>query len=287
MRAWWSLGVLAAACLGGLVGLGSHAGDRGRGAVADSVRIPLADLTLHADLYRAGGTTPAPAILLLHGWHWPHDYPAATLAPFADRLRTAGFHVLVPTLRGWRPSGGRDDCAGRQVDDMLAALDWLRARPEVAADRLYLMGYSQGGQVALLMAARQAPVRATAAFAPVTHPASWGRQTDADGIRDYLHDECGGPRGWRHRDVLAAAPAIDSPILLVHGSADTRVPAAQSRRLYARLARLGRPVMLEIIAGRGHAIDDILDPGLALRFFARHGSGPYEEPTDAAADQRR
>ncbi len=248
--------------------------------------IPLPDLNLHGDLYPAADSGSAPAVLLLHGWHWPGEHPAATMEPFARPLHAAGFHVLVPTLRGWPPSGGRDDCAGRQVDDMLLALDWLRSRPGVDADRVYLVGHSQGGQIALLMAARNAPVRATAAFAPVTHPASWGRQTSVDGIRDYLHDECGGRSGWQRRDVVAAAAAIRSPVLLVHGDADTRVPPSQSQRLQARLAGLGRPIELRLVAGSGHAIDDILRPELALEFFARHG-GPLPITTvDAAPDPR-
>ena len=155
---------------------------------------------------------------------------------------------------------------------MLLALDWLRSRPGIDADRVYLAGHSQGGQIALLMTARHAPVRATAAFAPVTHPASWGRQTSVDGIRDYLLDECGGRYGWQRRDVVAAAAAIRSPVLLVHGDSDTRVPASQSQRLYVRLEALDRPAELRLIAGSGHAIDDILRPELALEFFARHGN---------------
>ena len=64
-------------------------------------------------------------------------------------------------------------------------------------------------------------------------------QTDVDGIRDYLADACGGPRGWRQRDVISRAEAIGQAVLLVHGLADTRVPPAQSLRLYTRLRSFG------------------------------------------------
>ncbi len=272
MRAGYSQRALIAACLGMLVTIAADARRENHTRDSVQVHIPLPDLTLHADLYPVPGNATAPALLLLHGWHWPDGQPATTMAPFARRFRAAGFHVLVPTLRGWSPSGGRDDCGGRQVDDMLLALDWLRSRPGIDADRVYLAGHSQGGQIALLMTARHAPVRATAAFAPVTHPASWGRQTSVDGIRDYLLDECGGRYGWQRRDVVAAAAAIRSPVLLVHGDSDTRVPASQSQRLYVRLEALDRPAELRLIAGSGHAIDDILRPEVALEFFARHGN---------------
>ncbi len=279
MRAGYSQHALIAVCLGMLVSIAADAQRKNHTLDPVQVDIPLPDLTLHADLYPAPGNPAGPAILLVHGWHWPDERPSTTMAPFAQRFRAAGFNVLVPTLRGWPPSGGLDDCAGRQVDDMLQALDWLRSRPGIDADRVYLAGHSQGGQIALLMTARSAPVRATAAFAPVTHPASWGRQTSVDGIRDYLLDECGGQRGWQRRDVVAAAATIRSPVLLVHGDRDTRVPASQSQRLHARLEELGRPTELRLIAGGGHAIDDILRPGLALAFFAQYG---HPQPTTNA-----
>lgn len=281
MRASLPRRALIAFCVGTLVmvAVDAQPGRANRGV--SQVQIPLPDLVLHGDLYTSADSDAAPAVLLLHGWHWPGEHPATTMEPFARPLHAAGFHVLVPTLRGWPPSGGHDDCAGRQVDDMLLALDWLRSRPGVDADRVYLVGHSQGGQIALLMAARNAPVRATAAFAPVTHPVSWGRQTSVDGIRDYLHNECGGRRGWQRRDAVAAAAAIRSPVLLVHGDADTRVPPSQSQRLHARLTALGRPVELKLMAGSGHAIDDILRPGLALEFFARHGRPSANTTVDA------
>ena len=236
------------------------------------VGVPLSDLTLHADFYAAPGDGKAPAVLLLHGWHWPHDKPLTTMAPYARAFQANGYHVLVPAMRGWPPTGGSDDCAGRQVDDAMAALAWLARQPSVARSRLFLSGYSQGGQVALLATARAAPVQATAVFAPVTHPARWVEQTDTDGIREYLYRECSGPRGWPSRDPVAVAQQIQVPVLLVHGMRDERVPTDQSMLLHEQLQRLGRTTQLRLLAGSDHAVERILQPGLALKFFAEHAA---------------
>ena len=110
----------------------------------------------------AHGSQPRPAIVLLHGWTWPENDPSWGMVSVALEFQQAGFTVLVPIMRGWAPSGGRDDCAGEQVDDALRALAWLGQQGQVDADNLFLAGYSQGGQVALLAAAQNAPVRAVA-----------------------------------------------------------------------------------------------------------------------------
>jgi dipeptidyl aminopeptidase/acylaminoacyl peptidase len=231
------------------------------------VAIELADITLSARFYPAAQKQPAPAVMLLHGWGWPHNDPAIGLITVAQEFQRAGYAVLVPTMRGWQPSGGTDDCAGKQVDDALQALEWLGRRTEIDSHRLFLLGFSQGGQVALLAASHNAPVQAVAAFAPVVDPAYWGKHTNVSGIRDYVMEECGGPEGWRSRNVIARVDKLQPPLLLVHGDADRRVPTDQSIRLYQMLQALGHPVQLELIRGARHDQDDVLLPQLAIDFF--------------------
>jgi len=224
-------------------------------------------LELFSDYYAPPQGT-APGLLLLHGWDWPDHSPANGLRVFAREFQRAGYGVLVPNMRGWPPTGGRDDCGGRQVEDSLSALEWLGARGSVDPRRLFVAGYSQGGQVALLAATRGAPVRAVTAFAPVTDLQSWAERTDTPGIRGYLHAECGGPPGWPARSALEKATRLFPPVLLVHGENDRRVPTAQSLSLYRRLRDDRASAELRLIPGVGHEIDSVLLPQLAIDFFA-------------------
>ena len=210
----------------------------------------------------------APGLLLLHGWDWPGRSPAAGLRDHAREFQHAGYAVLAPSMRVWPPSGGRDDWGGRQVDDSLAALRWLGARRSVDPERLFVAGYSQGGQMALLTATRGARVRAIVAFAPVTELQSWGEQTDTPGIRGYLPAERGGPAGWSGRSVVVQKTGQLPPLLLVQGDADRRVPTSQSLDLYRRLRDDCRDAELRPIPGAGHAIEAVLILRLAIEFFA-------------------
>ena len=233
------------------------------------LQVPVAGLDLHADYYRATGQSAQALVVLLHGWHWPDENPLQTMAPFARSFQAAGLDVVVPAMRGWPPTGGVDDCAGRQVADVVQLTERLegRARPEQLP--VFLVGYSQGGQVALLSAARGAAVGATVAYAPVTDMAAWRASTDTHGIRQYLDRECGGRAGWIDRDVVAAAAALVGPILLVHGKEDGRVPPSQSQTLYRVLRQHRADVSLQLGSGSGHSIYDILEPQRAVRFFRR------------------
>lgn len=60
------------------------------------------------------------------------------------------------------------------------------------------------------------------------------------------------------------------PTLLLHGSRDTDVPCAQSRRMAAALARAGVPHELVIAPGGGHGQDDAFDFERVIAFLRRH-----------------
>ena len=231
------------------------------------VDIELDDIALAVRYYPADRAGRAPAVIMLHGWSWPDNDPSAGLASVALVFQRAGYSVLVPSMRGWPPTGGVDDCAGKQVDDVLHAIEWLGRQPGVDADLIFLVGFSQGGQVALLAATLDAPVQAVAAFAPVVDPGRWGDETNINGIRDYVVEECGGPAGWRTRNVMSRADRLQLPLMLVHGDADRRVPTRQSIGLYRKLLELDRPVQLKLIRAAEHDQDAVLQPQLAIDFF--------------------
>ncbi len=159
--------------------------------------------------------------------------------------------ALALSMRGWPPSGGQDDCGLRQPDDVVAAAAWLRTLPGVGADRIAVVGFSQGGQVALLAAARDARLRAVAAYFPVTDVARWKSTTTNADIPGYITSTCE-PGGTAARSPVARAADIAGAVLLVHGDADTRVPTEQSLLMLDALVAAGRRAQLELIQGAQH-----------------------------------
>jgi dipeptidyl aminopeptidase/acylaminoacyl peptidase len=218
--------------------------ERASAPAPEDIRVPGAGIELEALVLTH--PDPAPLVMVLHGW----GDDAATMLPLAEGLWAAGFAAASVSMRGWGGSGGGDDLGLEQPDDIVVAADDLASRPWVRDGRSGIVGVSQGGQVALLAAARGAAVRAVAAWAPVTDLDQWRATTEYPGIPDYIDFVAGSDT--RPRSPVHVAADIAVPVLLVHGDADTRVPTAQSHLLADAMARAGRRPEVELLAGVGH-----------------------------------
>jgi dipeptidyl aminopeptidase/acylaminoacyl peptidase len=240
---------LVAGCTSDANPVAPDAPPSGAGPGRSDVTIPGAGTTLGGILYRADPSTPKPAIVVLHGWQAPGTNGAAVVDPRARRFSEEGYVALALALRGWPPSGGADDCGLLQPDDAAAAVEWLRLQPGVEAGRIAIVGFSQGGQVALLAAARDPRLRAVVAYFPVTDVARWKATTTNADIPGYVTAVCE-PGGTAPRSPVAQASRITLPVLLVHGDRDTRVPTEQSTLF--RDARSGHSTELFLVPGAQH-----------------------------------
>ena len=115
------------------------AGDRRRGCAprSSASRCPAAPgvaapIELDATLYLPE-TTPAPAVLVAHGF----GGSKASVDADARDLAARGFVVLAWSARGFGTSGGQIalNSPDYEVADARALVDWLAARPEVVAGR--------------------------------------------------------------------------------------------------------------------------------------------------------
>lgn len=234
------------------------------------VTIAAAGVTLGGILYRPEAAEARPGIVVLHGWQPAGTNGAALVEGRARRYSEDGFVALALSMRGWPPSGGADDCGLRQPDDVVRAVEWLGSLPGVNADRIGLVGFSQGGQVALLAAARRARVRAVVAYYPVTDVARWKTTTTNTDIPGYITAVCE-PGGVDARSPLLRASDIIVPLLLVHGDQDTRVPTEQSTLLREAVVRAGGTPELFLVPGAQHgfiAAEEALARPVVDRFLA-------------------
>jgi pimeloyl-ACP methyl ester carboxylesterase len=107
---------------------------------------------------------PFTAILLVTG-SGPQDRDETVFnqKPFlviSDYLTRAGYAVLRLDDRGTARSTGSFRAAGLAefTDDALAAVAWLKARPDVDGRRIGILGHSEGGMVGPLAAVRSSDV---------------------------------------------------------------------------------------------------------------------------------
>jgi len=108
---------------------------------------------------------PAPAVLLLHMLTRSHR----EWDPAIPRLREAGFGVLALDYRGHGHSGGTWTTGLSALQqDVQAALNWLKARPDVLPGRIGIAGSSIGSTLAVIAAGTDSSVRSIALVSPAT-----------------------------------------------------------------------------------------------------------------------
>ncbi len=236
-------------------------------ADAERVRLPGADPGVRLGGYLFRPETPsATAVLVLHGY----GGDATLTAGLGRRLAARGWTALCLSQRGWLGSTGNEDQGLRQPDDALLAADWLRA--EAGAARVGMLGFSQGGQVALLAAARAypRPPEVVVAFFPCTDLRTWPREVAGDAVASYLEDFVR-PEDLDRCSPVRVAHRIAAPTLLVHGDADRLAPIAQSEAMVAANPAL----RLHVVPGADHGLGAWFDGAweTAMTFLEAHLQG--------------
>ena len=149
-----------------------------------ALRYPADGRTLQAWFAAPPGLTRCPALLYFHGEFSFTAWDFAQVRPFL----AAGFCVMTPSLRGENGNPGDFELLRGELDDAIAALRWLAARPEVDPDRIYTLGHSVGGGLSALLALpADLPIVCTASVGGIYTPATfsrWARDPDtADLVR--------------------------------------------------------------------------------------------------------
>ncbi|WNG51180.1 alpha/beta fold hydrolase [Archangium minus] len=134
---------------------------------------PLGNNVAYVTPVREGPKRPA-VLWIQGGFNWGIDESAWEASPrdndqSARAFREAGLVLMLPALRGCSGNPGSREYFLGEVDDVLAALDFLARRPDVDPERIYLGGHSTGGTMALLAAASGPRVRGVLAFGPVAY----------------------------------------------------------------------------------------------------------------------
>jgi len=159
----------------------------------------------------------------------------------AQAIHERGFGVLLFDYRGY---GGNQGSPSEQglARDVRAARTYLLQDAGVAPDELIYLGESLGTGVVSELATEYPPT-ALVLRSPMT--------SFADVVRALYKV----PVGWLLRDrypVLANVEQLTGPIAVVYGSADTMVPAAQSRAVAQAARDAGTEVVEAEVVGAFH-----------------------------------
>lgn len=205
-----------------------------------------------------------PVIVFVHGGPESQFRPlhAAPWMPPLQYYLSLGFAVFAPNVRGSAGYGKTyihlDDVRLRpnSVADLQAGVAWLIEQGGADPARIGIMGRSYGGFMVLA--------------AITSYPELWAAAVDIVGIANFLtffehtgawrrhlrSPEYGDPERdadfLREVSPLFKAERITTPLLVLHGANDPRVPMGEAKQIVAAVRANGRPAELLLFPDEGH-----------------------------------
>ena len=177
-----------------------------------------------------------PVLLYLHGAR----YNVAGSAPRMQRMHELGFSVLAIDYRGFGKSSAGLPSEATAREDARAAWTWLAARHP--RQHRYIFGHSLGGAIGIDLASNvkdESGVIVESTFTSIADVASsfkWG----------WLPF---GPFITQRFEAISRVKDIGSPLLVVHGTADSLINPTLGRRLYEAATV---PKMFVLVEGGSH-----------------------------------
>ncbi len=180
-------------------------------------------------------------------------------------LANRGYAVLQPEFRGSGGYGkafsekGEGQWGRAMQDDLDDGMDWLAKQGTIDPKRTCLVGSSYGGYAALWGAVRNPErYRCAASFAGISDLKRQLKfQIDFKVSKRHRKDWQKTVKGDDTFDLTTVSPLytidrLKTPVLLVHGDEDQRVPFKQSKLYADALKAAGKPNEFVVLKGEGH-----------------------------------
>lgn len=184
-----------------------------------------------------------PSLLLIHGGYWRQKFDREHMRAVADQLSELGWHVL---LAEHRRVPGNPDATVQDIEAIFKLLE---------DEEIIVVGYSAGGQFALLQAPTLENIVGIVGLAPVTNLVATDElHLGDDAVTEWLQ----APATSRPDLDPMNCEKIDVPVIFIHGTADVRVPIELSREFVQSRQQRGWDIELIEIEGAGHF--ELMDP---------------------------
>lgn len=216
-----------------------------------------------AFVYQPKGTGPFPVVISIHGGPESQFRPsfASRFQLWAEKL---GAVVIAPNVRGSSGYGKEyvmmDNGFKREdsVKDIGSLLDWIETQPHLDSKRVAVYGGSYGGYMVLASAVHYSDrLKAAIDVVGISNFVTFLKNTQ-DYRRDLRRVEYGDERDPAMHDHLQKisptnnVEKIRTPMLVVQGQNDPRVPVTEAEQIVAALRKQGNKVWYMNALNEGH-----------------------------------
>lgn len=216
------------------------------------------DASLYACLQMPSGDGPFPAVIFIHGGYGDNpEYTRALLDWDVARLLLQEGFVVVST-------DYRHDLKGKDIDDIVAAFEYVSDLSYVEGDKVAYFGDSHGSYLAMMAAIRTEPFAIIHGWG-VTDMAEWFEYIKKSSVPIYqrivedLRKSLGGepqdvPEVYREVSPIVHISRIKCPVLILHGEDDEDVPVAQAYKLAQALKEAAKEYELRVFKNEKHGL---------------------------------
>jgi dipeptidyl aminopeptidase/acylaminoacyl peptidase len=197
-----------------------------------------------------------PFLVLPHGG--PEANDTLSLDPFSRLIAGLGYVVLQPEYRGSTGYGEAFLAAiyqhfgDRAYQDVDSATDYAVAQGWADPNHLAIFGWSAGGFMTSWTVTQTGRYKAAIEGAGITDwgPFLWTSDISQVDYDARWTDE--DPEAFRKFSAVAYANKVTTPLLILHGEADQRVPTFQGTEYFQILAARGKTVRMVTYPGSPH-----------------------------------
>jgi len=201
-----------------------------------------------------------PAIVYVHGG--PTAQTMNTFNRFVQYMVNQGYFVIAPNYRGSTGYGKEFqqanlfDMGGGDLQDVLAAADWIKQTGYIDPKKLILMGGSYGGYMTM-MGVTKAP-DLWAAGVPIVPFVNWFTeiQNEDPVLQQSDLATMGDPEKnkalYEDRSPINFVDQIKAPLYLLAGGNDPRCPKSEAQQVVDAVKKRGGVVEYKVYENEGH-----------------------------------
>jgi dipeptidyl aminopeptidase/acylaminoacyl peptidase len=206
-----------------------------------------------------------PAIVFVHGG--PTAQTVNSFNRFVQHVANQGYFVIAPNYRGSTGYGKEFqqanlfDMGGGDLQDVLAAADWIKQTGYVDPKKLIVMGGSYGGYMSMMAVTKAPDVWAAGVpivpfvnyFTEIENEDPVLREMDLATMGDLVKNKA----LYEDRSPIFFVDQIRAPLLLLAGGNDPRCPKSETQQVVEAIKKRGGVVDSKVYENEGHGFSKV------------------------------